>query len=259
MRRSGYAVLFAVVVLTSCAVAFLAGRYAYQRLRQDFQVRAAWTPPAANVAATTLEPPQVTEVAQAGGTRIPSATSRPFRITVAAPNGTPVGSGAPAAGDTPAPQHPEPSATAPQSAPEAAAAAEPSATGTAGPDVTATPTASEAQAGRFEFGLSRPVRNSSGDCPQGAYILGVVSDDAGKPLPGVRVWLVDEWGNQDTKVTKDAAPDTGRYDFPLFGPPRRFYLTVVDGSGHPISPRVEVSHGIGANASATCHWVDWRR
>jgi hypothetical protein len=102
------------------------------------------------------------------------------------------------------------------------------------------------------------MRDSAGDCP-GAYILGVVTDQAGSGLASVRLWLVDEYGNQDTKTTKSAAGEVGRYDFPLFGPPRRFYLTVVDASGHPISPRVEVLHGLGASAQASCHWVDWQR
>jgi len=77
-------------------------------------------------------------------------------------------------------------------------------------------------------------------------------------LSDIRLVLVDEYGNQDVKLTKSGA-DAGRYDFPIFGPPRKFYLTVVDGNEQPISPQVEILHGLGANAQATCHWIDWRR
>jgi hypothetical protein len=112
-------------------------------------------------------------------------------------------------------------------------------------------------AAAFPFLLSKPVRHSTGDCP-GNYILGLVSAPSGNPLSDVRLLLVDEYGNQEIQVTK-AGADVGRYDFPIFGPPRRFYLTVVDAGTRPISPRIEIPHGVGAGAQATCHWVDWRR
>jgi hypothetical protein len=109
----------------------------------------------------------------------------------------------------------------------------------------------------FAFDLTRPVRHGSGDCP-GTYILGQIADRTGNALPDVRLRLVDEYNNQQTTATKSGA-DAGRFDFPIFGPPRRFYLTVVDGSGQPVSPRIEIQHGSGADAQATCHWVDWQR
>ena len=96
-----------------------------------------------------------------------------------------------------------------------------------------------------------------GDCP-GNYILGVVTDRGGIPLPDVRLRLVDEYSNGELKVTKEGA-DAGRYDFPIFGPPRRFFLTVVDGSTRPISPRIEIQYGVGADARTSCHWADWQR
>ncbi len=107
------------------------------------------------------------------------------------------------------------------------------------------------------FELVRPLRHSTGDCP-GSYVLGSVTDAADRPLPDVRLTLVDEWGNAAAAVSKSAAGEIGRYDFPLFGA-RRYYLTVVDATGRPISERIEIEHGIGLNAAATCHWADWRR
>ena len=74
----------------------------------------------------------------------------------------------------------------------------------------------------------------------------------------MRLRLADEYGNEEFKMTKGGA-DAGRYDFPIFGPPRRFYLSVVDGSARPLSTQVEIPHGVGADAQAQCHWVDWRR
>jgi hypothetical protein len=108
-----------------------------------------------------------------------------------------------------------------------------------------------------DFVLARPVRHSSGDCP-GSYILGQITDRSGNPLPGVRLALVDEWGNSASAVSKSGAGEVGRYDFPLFGP-RRYYLIVVDAAGRPLSARIEIAHGVGPNAQASCHWADWRR
>ena len=125
------------------------------------------------------------------------------------------------------------------------------------PTETETASPSPSPVAAFPFLLTRPVRHSAGDCP-GNYILGAVTDRNGKPLPDVRLRLVDEYGNEEFKVTKGGA-DAGRYDFPIFGPPRRFYLSVVDGSNRPISPQVEIPYGLGADAQATCHWADWQR
>jgi hypothetical protein len=102
------------------------------------------------------------------------------------------------------------------------------------------------------------VRHTAGDCP-GAYILGHVTDAQGAPLANVRLRLTDEYGNQQTQTTKSGAGEVGRYDFPLFGPPRRFYLSVVDAQDRPLSPVIEIPHGVGAAPQATCHWADWRR
>ncbi len=86
-----------------------------------------------------------------------------------------------------------------------------------------------------------------------------MTDRRGNPLPDVSLRLEDEFGNTQVQATKTTGGDVGRYDFPLFGPPRRFYLTVIDAQGRKLSPVVEISHGLGSAAQATCHWADWEQ
>ena len=231
MRQRGYLIAFVLVLLAACAGGFFGGRLLIRRLQQDFGSQATWAPP------TTLP------LTQDGGTLAPAAQPTPNFSGVAKPvpaTGVPtrvqVTVPAPAVAETPAPEDPSPEPT-------------PTETETASPTPTPVPA--------FPFLLARPVRHSTGDCP-GNYILGLVTDRGGTPLPEVRLLLVDEYGNEEIKVTKGGA-DAGRYDFPIFGPPRLLYLSVVDGNARPISPRIEIPHGVGADAQATCHWADWRR
>lgn len=168
-----------------------------------------------------------------------------------------------------------PAWTPPASAPTARSAASPTVTvrpaasptparATLAPTPTAAPTFTAAFTSTpeapiaFAFALRAEVRHSTGDCP-GAYILGRVTDAQARPLAGVRLQLVDEYGNQQTQISKSGANEVGRYDFPLFGPPRRFYLSVVDAQNRPLSPVIEIPHGVGGAPQATCHWADWQR
>ena len=238
MRQRGYLIAFVLVLLAAGVGGFFGGRFLIRRLQQDFGAQATWAPstasPASQVGGAT---PAATANARltaspAGGTQPVLATPIPTRLLVTVP--APPGVETPVSDVTPPEPEPEPTSTetetvSPSPSPEAA----------------------------FPFVLARSVRHSTGDCP-GAYILGLVTDRSGAPLPDVRVRLVDEFGNEEFKVTKGGA-DAGRYDFPIFGPPRRFFLTVVDGSTRANSPRIEVPHGVGADAQAQCHWVDWRR
>ena len=236
MRQRGYIIAFVLVLLIAGVGGFVGGRFLIRRLQQDFGSQATWAPP-------TLPAPAQTGSATPGaaatarptlslsrGTPSVLATPIPTRILVTVP--------APAGAETPvsdvASPGPEPS-----------------------PTETETAASSPSPAAAFPFLLARSVRHSTGDCP-GAYILGLVTARSGAPLPDVRLRLVDEFGNEEFKVTKGGA-DAGRYDFPVFGPPRRFFLSVVDGNTRPNSPRIEISHGVGADAQAQCHWVDWRR
>ncbi len=240
MRQRGYAVAFVLVLLIACGGGIVGGRWAWQRLRQDFAPGPAWTPPTATPTALPQAPP-ATRVAVATPTRPPSppvpAATRPTAPAAIAPSPSPALR----------PASPTPTPTEP-----------PSVTPT--PSGTPTPVAGE-PVGGMAYLLTRPVRHSAGDCPGSPvpYVLGIITDHAGNTLPGVRLWLVDEYGNGAWTVSKSGAADGGRYDFPLSGPPRRFYLGVVDADGRPISPRVGIQHAGGPDPQANCHWTDWQR
>lgn len=238
MRQRGYLIAFVLVLLIACVGGFIGGRFLIRRLQQDFGSQDTWVPPTVTAsaqmggatpgAAATARP----TLRLSRGTPPVLATPIPTRILVTVP--------APAGAQTPAPE-----VASPEPEPEPS----PTETETAAP--------SPSPAAAFPFLLARPVRGSTGDCP-GAYILGQVTDRGGAPLPDVRLRLVDEYGNEEFKITKGGA-DAGRYDFPIFGPPRRFFLSVVDSNNRPNSSQIEVPHGVGADAQAQCHWVDWRR
>ncbi len=230
----GYLVAFVLVLLVACAGGFFGGRFVIRRLQQDFGAQTTWAPPTGTLpagegkvtpaSALTVRPGS----SPSSAARPTPATVAPARIVVTVP--APVG-------------------VAPQT------------TDTATPEPisleTETVSPSPSPLATFAFRLARPLRHSTGDCP-GSYILGLVTDRGGAPLSDVRLLLADEYGNQEVQVTK-AGSDAGRYDFPLFGPPRQFYLSVADSDGYPLSPRIEISHGLGADAQATCHWADWQR
>jgi hypothetical protein len=102
------------------------------------------------------------------------------------------------------------------------------------------------------------VRHSAGDCP-GASIRGIARNAAGEPLPGVRLWRYDQYGNEQTVETKSGPADAGQYDFVLGDTPNVHYVQVLDVGGSPISPQLEVQHRQGDAADAMCHWIDWIR
>jgi hypothetical protein len=238
MPQRGYIVLFVLVLLLACAGGFFGGRLVLQRLQQDFRPRTSWAP--ATPLSDGSQPPAPSPSSGASSRTSPEVTmaATPSPQPLATPVATHAG-GSAAGTATPETASPEPIT--------------PELTLTA----TETPSASPPPARPFLFDLVRPVRHTAGDCP-GTYILGQITDKAGNALPDVRLRLVDEYNNQQTTATKSGA-DAGRFDFPIFGPPRTFYLTVVDSSGQTISPRIEIPHGSGENAQATCHWVDWQR
>ena len=101
-----------------------------------------------------------------------------------------------------------------------------------------------------------PVRNSTGDCA-GASIRGVIRDSVGNPLPGVRLWRYDQWGNEQVIESKSGDADRGQYDFPLGDTPNVHYVQVIDAAGILISPVIEIAHRQGDAPDATCHWLDW--
>jgi hypothetical protein len=134
-----------------------------------------------------------------------------------------------------------------------AAAMDPNAGPVAGSN--AQPVASLASAGPGRYGLAQPVTHHR-DCP-GTYIMGRVLNAAGGPVAGVRLTMVDQWGNRAEAVSKSGAADYGAYDFLLNPFANRYTITVVDGSGRPISAPVTVDHLQGSGGDAPCHTVIW--
>lgn len=125
------------------------------------------------------------------------------------------------------------------------------------PSPAATPTPLPANTA-FAFLPAGPARHATSDCP-GASIRGAVRDAAGNPLPGIRLWRYDQFGNEQTVESKSGPADIGQYDFVLGDTPNVHYVQVVDVGGSPISPRLEVQHRQGETADAVCHWIDWIR
>ncbi len=137
-----------------------------------------------------------------------------------------------------------------------AAAMDPNAGPVAGDS--AAPVASSASgAGRpGSFSLAEPVSHHAA-CP-GNYIVGQVLDAAGAPVAGVRISLVDQWGNRADAWSKDSAGDFGSYDFPINFFPNQYTLLVVDGAGNPLSAPVLIDHLQGGGDDAPCHTAIWR-
>lgn len=106
------------------------------------------------------------------------------------------------------------------------------------------------------YGLAEAVSHHDA-CP-GNYIVGQVLDAAGAPLAGVRINLMDQWGNQADAWSKDSPGDFGRYDFPVNYFPNQYTLLVLDGAGNPLSAPVVVDHLQGNGGDAPCHSVIWR-
>lgn len=234
MRQRGYIVLFILVLLLACVGGILGGRFLLQQAQQDFAPRTGWTPPLTSPTAAVL--PAITQTSVLETTSPAASRPTPTVLIVPTPTGVP-----------PVLITPIPIGT---QTPEGVVTETPS------PTLPPSPTAA------FPYILARPVRASSGDCPGMpglVYVLGQVTDRAGVPLPDVRLKLVDEYGNVAFASSKASQADLGRYDFPVTGPARRLYLTVVDTAERPLSAEVEIRYGLPPTAEATCHWVDWRR
>jgi hypothetical protein len=237
MRRLGYVIAFALVLVVIVAGTFFGGRFVVQRFRQDFQFRQEWSPPELPSSPTPEAPPETETVA-------PTARPAPTQVVV------------------PTPVAPSPEPFIPTDTPTLPAT--PALVIT--PDQTQTPTpAAETAtlpptpAAAEPFHASGPARTSLGDCG-GLLVLGLVSDANGAPLPGIRLRLVDEFANEAFAVTKSGQTDLGRYDFPMAGPPRELSLTIVDEGGSPLSrPAGFTFYGNAPDAQATCYEIDWQR
>jgi hypothetical protein len=242
MGNRSYAVAFLIVLLAAGAGAFFGGRFILRTVEGQALSGSSWAPPdqrtetpaAAALATDDGAGAVVQPAAQATAARPGDSTPDLSRVTVvpfAPPTPTEFPTPEVALVDTPFPAATEPPLVLPTLAP------------------TLAPT---------EYVPVGQVRYSTGDCP-GTYILGRVIGPNGNPLPDVRLLLVDEYGNAQAKLTKAGANEAGQYDFPLFGAHRRFYLSIADTGGNPLSPVVEIDYGVGANPGATCHRLDWRK
>ena len=257
MQRNTYIALFIVILLIACVGGFLGGRVLLQRLQTDFTARDDVTTPTPTLGGTpvaqadTPAPPADAPAATAG----PQPTNTIMVVPAPVTDQPPILS-----------LTPEPTWTAGVALPTTDFALS---TATAEflpingtPFITdtfdLTPFPSATPAGAFLYNLRGSVRYTTGDCP-GTYALGIVSDRSGNPLPNIRLSLVDEYGNAANAVTKPGPGDTGRYDFPMSGPARRFYISIVDDSGRALSPRVEILHDLPPQEGKGCRWVDWRR
>lgn len=91
-------------------------------------------------------------------------------------------------------------------------------------------------------------------CP-GEYLLGQVLNSRGAPLAGVRIRMVDEWGNPNETVSKNGVVDYGNYDFPIGSARRDLFVTIVSENGTPISETAWIRHR--KLNDIPCHHVVW--
>jgi penicillin-binding protein 1C len=92
-------------------------------------------------------------------------------------------------------------------------------------------------------------------CP-GNYVMGTVVNGGGAPMAGVRLLMIDAWGNQTFAESKSGANDYGKFDFPIYADsPQNLQLVVVDGNNNPRTPPVLVPHRMDAASDAPCHHV----
>jgi len=105
-----------------------------------------------------------------------------------------------------------------------------------------------------QYSLSGPIVHDN-NCP-GSYIMGLILNRAGAPVADVAINLRDSWGNQAQAYSKQGALDYGMFDFPISsGSPHELYITVVDGSGNPLSAPIIVPHGSDEAGDAPCHHI----
>lgn len=132
-------------------------------------------------------------------------------------------------------------------------------------DTTPTPTPTETAvpptatpAFLFQPALHRP--DFERGC-NGHYIFGYIRDSAGNLLSGVLVHVYDQYGNDLGVAPSKEPPDLGYYNFPISPVRDTWTVEVVDASGTPLSPPVEVLNtgGFVVGQEACWHQVDWLR
>jgi hypothetical protein len=86
--------------------------------------------------------------------------------------------------------------------------------------------------------------------------MGLVVNGDGAPVAGVRLMMIDGWGNQTYAETKSGQHDYGHFDFPIYGDgPQQLQLTVLDGNNNPVGAPVLVPHRMDAASDTSCHHV----
>jgi len=105
-----------------------------------------------------------------------------------------------------------------------------------------------------QYVVTQPIVHNDA-CP-GSYIMGLVLNADGGPVPGITVTARDEWGNRARAVSKNGATDFGQFDLPVHSStPHTIYVTVLDGLGNSISPEIAVEHGKGEGVGGSCHHI----
>jgi hypothetical protein len=108
--------------------------------------------------------------------------------------------------------------------------------------------------GPSQYWLAEPILNDYA-CP-GQYVMGQVVNRDGAPVGGIRIQMVDAWGNSAQTVSKSGDADFGRFDFPIYADgPQELSLIVMDESGNQISRPIVVPHRTDAASNTPCHFV----
>jgi membrane peptidoglycan carboxypeptidase len=118
-------------------------------------------------------------------------------------------------------------------------------------------TAVDGLAGAGAVGVAQDIVHDA-SCP-GNYVMGTVVNGAGAPVAGVRLMMIDAWGNQTFAESKSGQNDYGHFDFPIYGDgPQNLQLMVVDGNNNPTGAPVLVPHRMDAVSDLPCHHVTIR-
>ncbi len=140
-------------------------------------------------------------------------------------------------------------------------------TATATPTFTPTPTAlpppptveqeGETHPSTYRYlplGPARPdLSHPCPGCPRApGYITGRVLDEAGKPLPGVRLVCYNDWHRYPVVGSKGG----GEYDFPILQAEATWYVVVLDEADQPLSPPAAVEFN---PVEACWYQLDWQR
>lgn len=98
--------------------------------------------------------------------------------------------------------------------------------------------------------------NTDNNCP-GNYVMGRVLNEAGAPVGGVVVQMVDQWGNRVTAMSKGGA-DAGLFDLPIYaGQQLELSVTVLGADGAPASPTIMLRYPPDSG-DARCYHVVWQ-